>query len=50
VAAQLIARKLWEILEKDKETELTINGQLIEINADKIGQLIIISSKEEEKK
>lgn len=46
VAAQLIARKLWEILKDKKETELTINNQPIEINAQKIEQLILISLKE----
>jgi len=49
VTAQLIARKLWEILKDKKETELTINNQPIEINAQKIEQLIFISLKEKEK-
>jgi len=48
VAAQLIANKLWEILKDKKETELTINNQPIEINAQKIKQLILISLKEKE--
>jgi hypothetical protein len=48
VTAQIIARKLWEILKDKKETELTINNQPIEINAQKIEQLILISLKEKE--
>jgi|GEM_PF-3944169 len=48
VAAQLIARRLWEILKDKKETQLTINNQPIEINAQKIEQLILISLKEKE--
>jgi len=48
VAAHLIARRLWEILKNKKETELTINNQPIEINAQKIEQLILISLKEKE--
>lgn len=46
--AQLIAKGLWEILKDKKETELTINNQPIEINAQKIEQLILISLKEKE--
>jgi len=46
VAAQLIARKLWQILKDRKQTELTINNQPIEINAQKIEQLILISLKD----
>ncbi len=48
VTAQLIANKLWEILKDKKETKLTINNQPIEINAQKIEQLILISLKEKE--
>jgi hypothetical protein len=48
VIAQLIAKRLWEILKDKKETELTINNQPIEINAQKIEQLILISLKEKE--
>lgn len=50
VLAQLIARKLWEILKDKKETELTINNQPIETSAEKIEQLIVISLKEKEPK
>jgi len=51
VAAQLIARKLWEKLKDKKGTELTINNHPAEIiNAQNIEQLILISLKEEEKK
>lgn len=48
VTAQLIARMLWEILKDKKETQLTINNQPIEVNAQKIEQLILISLKEKE--
>ena len=48
VAAQLIARRLWEILKDKKETELKINNQPIEINAQKIEQLILSLKEKEE--
>ena len=50
IAAQLIARRLWEILKDKKETRLTISNQPIEINAQKIEELILISLKEREEK
>lgn len=49
VAAQLIARKLWEKLKDKKGTELTINNQPTEINVQNIEQLVLISLKEKEK-
>jgi len=48
VAAQLVARRLWEILKDKKETKLTINNQPVEINAQKIEQVILVSLKEKE--
>lgn len=51
VAAQLIARKLWEILKDKKETELTIGSQRIQINnVQLIEQQIINVLKEKESK
>ena len=49
VAAQLIARKLWEILKNKKETELAIGGQQVQINIQVIEQQIINALKEEKK-
>ena len=48
VAAQLIARKLWEILKDKEETELTIGSQPVQINIQMIEQQIINVLKEEE--
>ena len=48
VAAQLIARKLWEILKNKKETELIIGSQPVQMNIQMIEQQIINVLKEEE--
>jgi hypothetical protein len=49
VAAHLIARLLYDKLKGREGNRLTINNQSVEINAEKIEQLIINVLKEEEK-
>jgi hypothetical protein len=49
VAAQLIAKKIWEILKKKKEPEFKIDYQPVEINVQKIEVVIINRLKEKEK-
>ena len=49
VAAQLIARKLWEILKGKKETELTIGTQQVQINNIQVIEQQIINILKEEK-
>jgi len=48
VAASLIARMLYDKLKGKKDNELTIQNQPVEINVEKIEQLIFISLKEKE--
>jgi hypothetical protein len=50
ISAQLIARYIYDKLKDKKEEvkELSINGQSVEINAEKIEQLILVSVKKEE--
>jgi hypothetical protein len=48
VAAALLAKFLYDKLKDRQDNKLTINHKSIEINADKIEQLIIISLKEKE--
>jgi hypothetical protein len=47
IAVNLIARFLYDVLKDDKDSKLMINDKPIEINAEKIEQLIINISKEE---
>jgi hypothetical protein len=47
IAVNLIARFLYDVLKDDKDSKLAINDKPIEINAEKIEQLIINISKEE---
>jgi hypothetical protein len=47
VAASLLAKLLYDKLKARKDNELTINNKSVEINAEKIEQLIINISKEE---
>jgi hypothetical protein len=47
IAVNLIARFLYDVLKDDKDSKLVINDKPIEINAEKIEQLIINISKEE---
>jgi len=49
IAVHLIARFLYDVLKGEKDNTLTISDKSIEINAEKIEQLIINISKEEEK-
>lgn len=47
VSAHLIARYLYDKLKGDKNNRLTIDDNSVEINAEKIEQLIINIEKEE---
>lgn len=47
IAVNLIARFLYDVLKGEKDNKLTINDKSIEINAEKIEQLIINIEKEE---
>ena len=47
IAVNLIARFLYDVLKGEKDNKLTINNKSIEINAEKIEQLIINIEKEE---
>lgn len=48
IVVSLIARKLYDILKGRKDNKLTIQNQSVEINTQKIEQLILISLKEKE--
>jgi hypothetical protein len=46
IAVNLIAKFLYDVLKAEKDNKLTINNKSIEINAEKIEQLIINIEKE----
>ncbi len=48
IAVSLIAKKLYDELKGRKDNELQINNKSVEINAEKIEQVIINLSKKEE--
>ena len=50
IAVAVLSRYLYDKLKDRKNTEITINNTSIEINADKIEQLILIILKEKEEK
>jgi len=52
VVAQLVARYIYDKLKDKKETivQFSVNNQIVEINAEKIEQVIINLAKEKEKK
>lgn len=49
IAVSLIANFLYDVLKGKKDNELTINNKSVEINTEKIEQLIINIEKEEKK-